>query len=462
MRLQPNASEALSPPVTRELLCALHHNSKGDKTTLRQQERFPEVPVTTREEPKTSGFNLGNITRYTSQCKMRHISPAATREQSCTLPCNSKGGLTSLRKHARFPSFIFKNLEEPKASCWNSRKTKSSNHNHHHCKHEMRPFSPAAPQEQSGMPFWNSKGGLNPFIQLKRFPEIPVTTREEPQVSRHNSKRAPFSPPHLKISADSPASTQRNPNFPLAPQAEACPPYWNPRGTVRFLLQVERTPTSPSIWEKASLPWKDSNGTPSIPWPHKGRSDYPVAALPKVKVPCVNSTGGLTPFFQFDWKVEFHASTRAEGWLPCWNSMGSPRSLLQLERKLDSCHNKKWVHTSLQALKGIPRCPSELERRSDLPEATCQAPRRPWQHSKWAQMWLPATTQETSWDSPLNARWGLSPLQWLEPPSAPPCNSKGDLTSLRHHEKFPWGTRGSSRGTPSFWWQPEKPRDFPL
>ena len=153
MRLQPNASEALSPPVTRELLCALHHNSKGDKTTLRQHERFPEVPVTTREEPKTSGFNLGNITRYTSQCKMRHISPAATREQSCTLPCNSKGGLTSLRKHARFPSFIFKNLEEPKASCWNSRKTKSSNHNHHHCKHEMRPFSPAAPQEQSGMPF---------------------------------------------------------------------------------------------------------------------------------------------------------------------------------------------------------------------------------------------------------------------------------------------------------------------
>ena len=30
-----------------------------------------------------------------------------------------------------------------------------------------------------------------------------------------------------------------------------------------------------------------------------------------------------------------------------------------------------------------------------------------------------------------------SPEVTREPPSAPPCNSKGDLTSLKHHESFP-------------------------
>ena len=156
---------------------------------------------------------------------MRHISPAATREQSCTLPCNSKGGLTSLRKHARFPSFIFKNLEEPKASCWNSRKTRSSYHNHHNRKGKMRPFSPAS----------TSRAIRSSLLKLERMLESLYTTQEVPRDTCHHLRgtpsftpqleKSPVSPPHLEFSTDSPASTQRNPSFPLAPQEEACPPY---------------------------------------------------------------------------------------------------------------------------------------------------------------------------------------------------------------------------------------------
>ena len=40
-------------------------------------------------------------------------------------------------------------------------------------------------------------GSLTPLMQLKKFPDIPVSTREEHRVSRHNSRRAPFCPPHL-------------------------------------------------------------------------------------------------------------------------------------------------------------------------------------------------------------------------------------------------------------------------
>ena len=168
----------------------------------------------------------------------------------------------------------------------------------------MRPFSPVVPREQSGLPFETWKEPWIPLHNLRgsprypspfeRNPEFHATTRKEPHFPHLIMKSAPILLPNSEESQLS-ASTSRGGLSSLL----------KPKRTVRFLLQVERTLTSPSIQEKASFPWKDSNGTPSIPWPHKGRSDSPVAALQKAKVPCVNSTGGLTPFFQFDWKVEF-------------------------------------------------------------------------------------------------------------------------------------------------------------
>ena len=45
-------------------------------------------------------------------------------------------------------------------------------------------------------------------------PEIPITTRDESRVSRHNSTRTPCVPPHPEMRAHSLLQLKRNPNFP--------------------------------------------------------------------------------------------------------------------------------------------------------------------------------------------------------------------------------------------------------
>ena len=101
-----------SPAVTREEFHSAPHNLKKGLTSLRQQEGFPEVTVLIREEPNTSHCNPRNTTRFPPQCKMMLDSPAVTQEQSHATPHNSKGDLTSLRKHKRFPDVPMASWEE--------------------------------------------------------------------------------------------------------------------------------------------------------------------------------------------------------------------------------------------------------------------------------------------------------------------------------------------------------------
>ena len=63
--------EAQFPVVTRKQSSAPPCNTRGDFTFLRQKERFPEVLITTPEEPKASCCNSRNTTRLAHQCKMR-------------------------------------------------------------------------------------------------------------------------------------------------------------------------------------------------------------------------------------------------------------------------------------------------------------------------------------------------------------------------------------------------------
>ena len=53
------------------------------------------------------------------------------------------------------------------------------------------------------------KGYLTPFMQLKKFPDIPVCTPEEHQVSQQNSRTDPFFPPHLEMRVHFPASSAK-------------------------------------------------------------------------------------------------------------------------------------------------------------------------------------------------------------------------------------------------------------
>ena len=53
---------------------------------------------------------------------------------------------------------------------------------------------------------WDSKGSLTPLMQLKKLPNIPVSTWEEHRGSCHNSRRSPYFPPHLELRVHFPAS----------------------------------------------------------------------------------------------------------------------------------------------------------------------------------------------------------------------------------------------------------------
>ena len=85
---------------------------------------------------------------------------------------------------------------------------------------EMRPKFPAVTREQSRTPPCNMKGLLTSVRQQERFPEIPVATREEHQVSRHNLRK-----------------TTR---FPYSTRDEALFPCITSKATPSSLLKLER------------------------------------------------------------------------------------------------------------------------------------------------------------------------------------------------------------------------------
>ena len=109
--LRPN-----SPAVTREESGNPTCTLKGDLTSLRQDERLPEVSVATRVELQTSSLNLRKSTRFHSQCEIRSLSPAAPQEQSRVPSLNSKGALTPVMQFKRFPEISITTQEESRIS----------------------------------------------------------------------------------------------------------------------------------------------------------------------------------------------------------------------------------------------------------------------------------------------------------------------------------------------------------
>ena len=99
-----------------------------------------------------------------------------------------------MRPQGRFPVVPSTTREEPQVSCHNSRKTRRFSP-----QEEMRLFSAVASREKSHLPFCVSNGSLTPFMQHIKIPNITISIGEEPQGSCHNSRRAPFFPPHLEM-----------------------------------------------------------------------------------------------------------------------------------------------------------------------------------------------------------------------------------------------------------------------
>ena len=135
------------PAATREESQGVPHNLKGGLISLKQHERFPEVPVETQVGPKAPGLNSRNTTRFSPQFEVKPYSPEATQEESRGASRNSKTTMTSLRHHERFPEVPVTSQEEPKPSCcyWRNITRFSP-------QPKMRPSSPALPRDNPEIP----------------------------------------------------------------------------------------------------------------------------------------------------------------------------------------------------------------------------------------------------------------------------------------------------------------------
>ena len=134
-------------------------------------ETRPDSPVETTEDSQDPCQHWRENQRFRSQLQMRTSALSPIGEESREAPGNSHGDWNFLRQHERVPDVLFVIQEEPQVCCHNSRKTKRFSPQ---C--EMRPFSTAASREKSDLPSWASKGSLTRLRELKKFPDIPVST----------------------------------------------------------------------------------------------------------------------------------------------------------------------------------------------------------------------------------------------------------------------------------------------
>ena len=201
----------------------------------------------------------------------------------------------------------------------------------------------------------------------------------------------------------------------------------------------------------------DSTVTPRIYSKHEERCDSPAAPQAKALDPYVNSTGSLTPVLHLERKAEFHVSTWDEGWLPCWNSIGTPRAMSDLERSTEVPASTQGGPRPLHRLERNPKKPLTTQMEAWLfTGKTSGSLRSPLELERNPK--FPATTREKPGDSPLNARWGPFPLQHLREITFPLEPRKGTWHLLWTQE-VPWYTRLHSRGTPSI---PTKLKNRPV
>ena len=157
----------------------------------------------------------------------------------------------------------------------------------------MRPFSTAASRKKSHFPSCASEGSVEPLMQLKKFPNIPVSTQVEHCRSCHNSRRAPFFPPHLEMRVHFPASSG-NESWHSCRTSSGDSLNLKLERNSRGCATIQRDPSVPIDSRYTVFPSTDSTVTPRIDSKHNGRCDSAVAPREKATYPYVNSKGSLT------------------------------------------------------------------------------------------------------------------------------------------------------------------------
>ena len=139
-------------------------------TPLGRLKKYPKNHVTTGEESSGTGLEFTQGLRPRHRPKRNHESP----------PGNLHGDWPFLRPRDRVPEVPVESRE----TLPNSRKSRKFSP-----PGEMRPISSEASGGSSHLNSGKSKGSL---LQLKKFPDIPVSTREEARGSRPHPEEPRF------------------------------------------------------------------------------------------------------------------------------------------------------------------------------------------------------------------------------------------------------------------------------
>ena len=138
---------------------ACPHSRRG-LTPLGRLQKYPKIHVSTGEESSGSGSD-----------STQGLNPRHRRERNPERsPSNSHGDWPFLRPPERVPDVPVESREQLPQLEKIQEVLPSI---------EIRPISAEASPGKSHLNSETSKGSFTPFLQLKKFPDIPVSTREE-------------------------------------------------------------------------------------------------------------------------------------------------------------------------------------------------------------------------------------------------------------------------------------------
>ena len=138
----------------------------------------------------------------------------------------------------------------------------------------MRPISAEASRGKSHLTSGTSKGSFTPLLQLKKFPDIPVSTRDEARKSP-TSRGAPLPPPSYRGGILSLRGRERIPAVPVASQEEALST-GKARGTPVSCHHSQSPPDISVHSRETCFPCTASTFKPRIDSHHVGTWDRPV------------------------------------------------------------------------------------------------------------------------------------------------------------------------------------------
>ena len=134
--------------------------------------------------------------------------------------------------------------------------------------------------------------GLTSFRQLKRFPENTAPSLEEHQIQHRNSRKAPCTPNHLEMRADSLASTQEVCQLSTSPSTGAFSQQQVCEGPGVCCLKWSG-PREALTRKKAGFPCNGLNAGSCFISQDEGMSESPAVTLEKDLGPRLISKGGL-------------------------------------------------------------------------------------------------------------------------------------------------------------------------